>query len=71
MQASLPWTVTHRLDQLSHTNAGNIVPVCSCGWVGSVHIAYRNTDGLIHRGELVWSEAEQNAKLEHLRHARG
>jgi hypothetical protein len=62
---------THSLAHLTVTNNLNVVPVCSCGWVGGVHPTYFRTDGLGGRGDRVFDDARQAAKLEHLRHARG
>jgi len=54
---------------LSHTNAGRVVAVCGCGWIGMVHTPRWTHDGT----PAVWwrdvAGAEQAAVAEHAAHA--
>jgi hypothetical protein len=67
----LHMATTHALRQLSRTNACNVVPLCECGWVGSVHPTYREQKPDGKRGARVYEYAEDAARTEHRKHARG
>jgi hypothetical protein len=65
----MPENRSHRCS-LSETNAHNIVALCSCGWVGAVHIppsVQTNKPGKFYRDV---DAAQRAAKLEHTHHAR-
>lgn len=55
---------------LSQTNRHGVVPVCACGWIGSVHLAHRAISKGESRGRWLWDGAGERAEHEHAEHVR-
>lgn len=53
---------------LSHTNAGNVVATCRCGWIGAVHIAWTHTTESGASSRRVYVNAEADAIEEYKQH---
>lgn len=60
---------SHRLS-ISVTNQDHVVGVCSCGWVGGVHIPSSVEQGNSERFYRDVDRAQRNARDEHKAHAR-
>ena len=55
---------------LSKTNSYGIVPVCSCGWIGAVHLSYLHQTPDMKRSVRVYEAAERDAMTEHADHVK-
>lgn len=61
-------TLSEHVCTTTKTNTNGIVPLCSCGWIGSVHPAPRYQLGTTKRYKRAYEEATERAEAEHRKH---
>jgi len=54
--------------QLTETNGGNWIPLCECGWVGTVHVASPSGKAKTKRAQYVVDITKAAALGEHAQH---